>query len=171
MVNFHVLLPKVLVGIRQLKEEHHIHIIKFSARENIKKGKENEFMAVGQITWENFITNNNDARGVRYKFEDFDIIRVILDDDKSAIYPDKFVSWPITEFEKVSETVNTKEPVESEPTDIEATEPVQEKGTGEDAPLPIAALVAIIGTAVIICLIIALCVILRRNGKENDKTE
>ncbi|MGM9575909.1 MAG: hypothetical protein ACI3T2_00575 [Anaerovibrio sp.] len=27
-------------------------------------------MAVGQITWENFITNNNDARGVRYKFED-----------------------------------------------------------------------------------------------------
>ena len=27
-------------------------------------------MAVGQVTWENFITNNNDARGVRYKFED-----------------------------------------------------------------------------------------------------
>ena len=27
-------------------------------------------MAVGQITWEQFITNNNDARGVRYKFED-----------------------------------------------------------------------------------------------------
>lgn len=27
-------------------------------------------MAVGQITWENFITTNNDARGVRYKFED-----------------------------------------------------------------------------------------------------
>ncbi|MCM1160738.1 MAG: hypothetical protein NC412_05900 [Roseburia sp.] len=27
-------------------------------------------MAVGQITWEQFITSNNDARGVRYKFED-----------------------------------------------------------------------------------------------------
>ena len=27
-------------------------------------------MAVGQITWEQFVTNNNDARGVRYKFED-----------------------------------------------------------------------------------------------------
>ena len=27
-------------------------------------------MAVGQITWEKFITSNNDARGVRYKFED-----------------------------------------------------------------------------------------------------
>lgn len=27
-------------------------------------------MAVGQITWEQFITRNNDARGVRYKFED-----------------------------------------------------------------------------------------------------
>lgn len=27
-------------------------------------------MAVGQITWERFITSNNDARGVRYKFED-----------------------------------------------------------------------------------------------------
>ena len=26
--------------------------------------------AAGQITWERFITNNNDARGVRYKFED-----------------------------------------------------------------------------------------------------
>lgn len=27
-------------------------------------------MAVGQITWEQFISSNNDARGVRYKFED-----------------------------------------------------------------------------------------------------
>lgn len=27
-------------------------------------------MANGQITWEQFITSNNDARGVRYKFED-----------------------------------------------------------------------------------------------------
>jgi len=27
-------------------------------------------VAVGQITWEKFITTNNDARGVRYKFED-----------------------------------------------------------------------------------------------------
>ena len=27
-------------------------------------------MATGQITWEQFITVNNDARGVRYKFED-----------------------------------------------------------------------------------------------------
>lgn len=27
-------------------------------------------MAVGQITWEKFITSNNDARGIRYKFED-----------------------------------------------------------------------------------------------------
>lgn len=27
-------------------------------------------MAVGQITWERFITSNHDARGVRYKFED-----------------------------------------------------------------------------------------------------
>lgn len=27
-------------------------------------------MAAGQITWEQFITSNNDARGVRYKFED-----------------------------------------------------------------------------------------------------
>lgn len=27
-------------------------------------------MAVGQITWEQFITSNNDARGVNYKFED-----------------------------------------------------------------------------------------------------
>lgn len=27
-------------------------------------------MAAGQITWERFITNNNDARGVRYKFKD-----------------------------------------------------------------------------------------------------
>lgn len=27
-------------------------------------------MAVGQITWEQFIISNNDARGVRYKFED-----------------------------------------------------------------------------------------------------
>lgn len=27
-------------------------------------------MSAGQITWERFITNNNDARGVRYKFED-----------------------------------------------------------------------------------------------------
>lgn len=27
-------------------------------------------MAAGQITWEQFVTNNNDARGVRYKFED-----------------------------------------------------------------------------------------------------
>ena len=27
-------------------------------------------MAVGQITWEQFITSNNDARGIRYKFED-----------------------------------------------------------------------------------------------------
>ena len=27
-------------------------------------------MAAGQITWEQFVTCNNDARGVRYKFED-----------------------------------------------------------------------------------------------------
>ena len=27
-------------------------------------------MATGQITWEQFITSNNDARGVRFKFED-----------------------------------------------------------------------------------------------------
>ena len=27
-------------------------------------------MAVGQITWEQFITSKHDARGVRYKFED-----------------------------------------------------------------------------------------------------
>ena len=27
-------------------------------------------MSAGQITWERFITSNNDARGVRYKFED-----------------------------------------------------------------------------------------------------
>ena len=30
-------------------------------------------MAVGQITWEKFITSNNDARGIRYKFEDLSI--------------------------------------------------------------------------------------------------
>ena len=124
---------------------------------------------------EYYICDMSQEQGVsdvdRYKFEDFDSIRVILDYDKSAIYPDKIVSWPITEFEKVSETVDTKEPVESEPTDSGATEPVQEKGAGEDAPLPTAALVTIIGTAVIICLIIALCVILCRNGKENGKAE
>ena len=27
-------------------------------------------MIAGQITWEHFITRNNDAHGVRYKFED-----------------------------------------------------------------------------------------------------
>ena len=119
---------------------------------------------------EYYICDMSKEQGVygvdRYKFENFDSIRVILDYDKSAIYPDKFVSWPITEFEKVSETGNTKEPVESEPTDIEATEPVQEKGTGEDALLPTAALVAIIGTAVIICLIIALFAVLSRREKK-----
>ena len=33
-------------------------------------GEEGGTMAVGQITWERFITSNHDARGVRYKFED-----------------------------------------------------------------------------------------------------
>ena len=28
-------------------------------------------MAVGQITWERFITSNNDARGVRYFSEEY----------------------------------------------------------------------------------------------------
>lgn len=32
--------------------------------------KEGGSMANGQITWEQFITSNNDARGVKYKFED-----------------------------------------------------------------------------------------------------
>ena len=27
-------------------------------------------MAAGQITWEQFVVSNNDARGIRYKFED-----------------------------------------------------------------------------------------------------
>ena len=106
-----------------------------------------------------------------HKFEDFDSVRIILDTEAYVEYPYTYVTWPEIGLEKVSETVDTKEPVESEPTDIEATEPVQEKGTGEDALLPTAALVTIIGTAVIICLIIALCVILCRNGKENGKAE
>lgn len=34
------------------------------------KREEGEKLAAGQITWEQFVTCNNDARGVRYKFED-----------------------------------------------------------------------------------------------------
>lgn len=35
-------------------------------------------MATGQITWEQFITVNNDARGVRYKFEDLKNLNFLM---------------------------------------------------------------------------------------------
>ena len=35
-------------------------------------------MATGQITWEQFITVNNDARGVRYKFEDLELVQNVI---------------------------------------------------------------------------------------------
>lgn len=38
-------------------------------KHKFKRG-EGEKLAAGQITWEQFVTCNNDARGVRYKFED-----------------------------------------------------------------------------------------------------
>ena len=40
-------------------------------------------MAVGQITWEQFITSKHDARGVRYKFED--LSRQLLDLKKQLL--------------------------------------------------------------------------------------
>ena len=108
---------------------------------------------------------------IEERFESFNAIKLIRKSERMALYPYTDKSWPELDFEKVSETGNTKEPVESEPTDSGATEPVQEKGTGEDALLPTAALVTIIGTAVIICLIIALCVILRRQRQGKRQGE
>lgn len=61
----------IYVGIRFCKLS--FFLVNFSfkhKRIDIINREEREIMAVGQITWEQFITSNHDARGVRYKFED-----------------------------------------------------------------------------------------------------
>ena len=61
----------IYVGIRFCKLS--LFLVNFSfkhKRIDIINREEREIMAVGQITWEQFITSNHDARGVRYKFED-----------------------------------------------------------------------------------------------------
>ena len=113
------------------------------------------------------INNDNGGSFGVFKFEDFDSERYILNwEETSFRYPSRFGTWPDMSFINASGAVNVKEPVESEPTESEATEPVQEKGTGGNAPLPAASLVAACGTVVIICLIIALFAVLSRRDKK-----
>ena len=48
-------------------------ILNEQIKHKFKRG-EGEKLAAGQITWEQFVTCNNDAKGVRYKFEDLFVI-------------------------------------------------------------------------------------------------
>lgn len=68
-------------------------------------------MAVGQITWERFITNNNDARGVRYKFEDLSrqlFTYEFLSQNKLFKYVHSNPNNPGIESEPILDEVNNK---------------------------------------------------------------
>lgn len=68
-------------------------------------------MAAGQVTWEQFINSNNDARGVRYKFED--LCRQLftyefLANNKVNRFPHSNPSNPGVESEPILDEVNNR---------------------------------------------------------------
>ena len=68
-------------------------------------------MAAGQITWERFITNNNDARGVRYKFKDLSrqlFTYEFLSQNKLFKYVHSNPNNPGIESEPILDEVNNK---------------------------------------------------------------
>ena len=68
-------------------------------------------MEVGQITWERFITNNNDARGVRYKFEDLSrqlFAYEFLSQNKLFKYVHSNPNNPGIESEPILDEVNSR---------------------------------------------------------------
>lgn len=76
-------------------------------------------MAAGQITWERFITNNNDARGVRYKFEDLSrqlFTYEFLSQNKLFKYVH---SNPGIESEPILDTKHSKKNKKYTPDDVE----------------------------------------------------
>ena len=114
---------------------------------------------------EYYVCDIGDSRflgDLRFNTDDIAAEVIAYETDKSS----SDIEWPIRGRSKITQTDSENNNVESEPTESEPTEPAQEKGTGEDAPLPTAALVAVIGTAVIICLIIALFAVLSRREKK-----